>query len=279
MYIGNHCVLYGGRIATEAKDILSQLSKGGCHGVEIGKRFFGGDNRQELLDMLGETGLKLGAYHVNSLLTDVLDKPETVRAMFLEAGEFLQAFPVKNILYTPIPGGENNTPSTWDQRLLDKEEVKKIARFLESVSLELREKDVQLHLHNHNWEFMNDGLLFFTIADHAPHLNLGLDVGWVYAGGYDAMEIVRRYRDQITYCHVRDLQFDKIGTYSDFQSVHDDIFVDLGEGDAPLDKLLPLLRDTVGEDGWLTVEYEVGEQDAARYHRATAYVKNVLGLD
>lgn len=276
MNIGNHCVLYGGRLATEAKEILGQLSQGGCDGVEIGKRFFGVENRGELLAVLQETGLNLGAYHVNSLLTDVLDNPERVRTMLLEAGKFLEVFPNRNIMYTLLPGGEMNTPATWDSRLLNKEEVKKIAVFLDSVAEELQGKGVQLHLHNHNWEFMNGGLLFFTIADNAPHLNLGLDLGWVYAAGFDAIAVVRQYADRITYCHVRDLQFDKVGTYPDFQSVHDNLFVDLGEGDVPMNELLPLMRDTVGENGWLTIEYETGAQDAVRYHQATAFIKRIL---
>ena len=284
MKIGNHCVLFGPRLQTEMEFIVKGLAAGGCDGMEMGKRFLASDQSKQILDLLNENGVELSAYHVNGPLTAFLDAPEMMKGQFREAVEFLKDFPCKNVLYTSLvamPGGPHDTLEYefWDPRLTDKESLTKIAEVIEEIAVEMKEAGVQLHLHNHDWEFVNNALIFETLLDNAPHLNAGLDIGWAYIEGYDAAEIIKKYADQITYVHLRDMDLSKVGTFANWFERHDHGFVDLGEGNVPFDTLLPLIAETVGENGWATVEYESGPQDFERYHKATEFVKNILNKE
>ncbi len=283
MKIGNHCILFGPRLQNEMPEIVKGLAAGGCDGVEMGKRFLSGDMSAQILEMMNKYGVSLSAYHVNCLLTDIVDKPEETWNMFMEAAEFLKDYPFKNVLYTTLPmglgQGDMADTSLWDERIKTKEGLIPIAERLEEISLAMLEKGVQLHLHNHDWEFLNNAVIFETLMDYAPHFFAGLDIGWCYNAGYDAAEVIKKYAHKITYCHLRDLDLSKVGTYQNWQDVHDNGFVDLGEGNVPFDTVLPLLKETVGENGWMTVEYECGPQDFTRYHKATAFVKETLAKE
>ena len=276
-FIGNHAVLFGERLATETADIIAGLGRSGCDGIEAGLRFLTPDFREELKKELDQNGLTLSAYHVSSLAADVFDKPDEVRNMFQQAVDFLEVFPVKNIMYTPLPAMDLDIPvEQWDARLRDEECLKQLAEFLEQLAVELADKGITLNFHNHNWEFAEDGKWFLSVVNHAPHVYLGLDIGWTYMAGWDAVELIERYRDRIRYVHLRDLKFERIGGFKNFSDIQWTGFVDLGEGDVPLDRIVGLLTESTGGQGWLTIEYEMGEQNFERYAKATAVLKEIL---
>lgn len=79
MFIGNHAVLFGEKLATETADVIAGLGRSGCDGIEAGLRFLTPDFRDELKGELDANHLQLSAYHVSTMATDVLDKPEEVK--------------------------------------------------------------------------------------------------------------------------------------------------------------------------------------------------------
>ena len=277
MYIGNHAVLYQDDILNKTEWVAAGLRAGGCDGIEVGQRFFGIDKRQELKEILDKNGLNLSAFHVSALADEIFDQPETVMERFNQAAEFLQAFPFKNIMFTSLPMEDLSTlPSEWDKRLHDEVCLKEWAVRLEEMAETLEERGVTLHFHNHSWEFADDGKWFNAVAEYAPHVHLGLDIGWVYVAGFDPADIILKYGKRINYVHLRDLNLANVDPSLPFSAVHQTIFEDIGKGNAPLKEILMLLDDCMDKNGWATIEYEFGDRSFSRYSAATTYIRNLL---
>lgn len=278
MYIGNHCVLFGGRIASETDTILSGLAAGGCDGVELGSRFFGDEKALELKAALEQNHLLLSALHISSSFTELLDHPETVAETITRAVRFLQVMPEKNIMFTGLPvalgsGGNYDRPD--DVRLTDPDSMKCVAERLNQMAESAMEQGITLHYHNHNWEFFHDALIYRMLVEYAPSMHLGMDLGWIAAGGYDPEELLRTYAKRVKYVHLRDYSKEKLAACRSFADLQSSAFVDMGEGSMNYELLLPLVEKTIGENGWATIEYEKGEVSFTRYHKATAYVRNL----
>ena len=277
MFIGNHAVLFGEKLATETADVIAGLGRSGCDGIEAGLRFLTPDFRDELKGELDANHLQLSAYHVSTMATDVLDKPEKVKKIFEQAAKFLEVFPVKNIMYTQLPAENLDlTAEEWDPRLRDEASLKRMAEFLDELAMDLASKGITLHFHNHNWEFDDGGKWFLAIVNHAPHVHLGLDLGWTYMAGWDAVEVLERYQDRIRYVHLRDLNFKQVGTFKNFTDIQYNGFVDLGTGDVPFEKVVDMLMESTGNEGWLTIEYEMGEVSYERYEKATSVLTELI---
>ena len=89
---------------------------------------------------------------------------------------------------------------------------------------------MQVHYHNHSWEFCDNGLLWFALADQAPDVQFALDTGWALASGYDPVMLIERYPGRFGYVHLRDCKKAADPGAQTFSDVHKG-FVDLGTGD------------------------------------------------
>jgi len=283
MLIGNHAALFGPRILTEMGNILNGLHNGGCEGVEIGKRFLGEFDACKLKEELDNCGMVLSAYHVMTSLTTILDNPESVHNDFVVAADYLEGFPVKNIMLTPFPIAMQNIADVydvtkWDSRLREEDNLKKICAFLDAESVYLKGRGVTLNLHNHDWEFaVEDGMLIRAYLLYAPNMNIGLDIGWCGSCGWDPVALFNEYPSRFSYIHARDFKMSDLDKYKSWKEKHDYLFCDLGEGDMPLREILASYREIAGDNAWVTIEYECGEVSYERYCRATEYLKQILG--
>jgi sugar phosphate isomerase/epimerase len=259
---GCHAVLFGERIKTETGYILENLAKTGFAGIEAGFRFFG-EAVPVLADELKKQGLLLAGFHAGTKFADFLLAPEkTGELLYRIADKLLEVpkavMPFRNIImsssYEGFTAGElNGEPNALSDA----------ARRLNEIAGRVKEKGVMINYHNHSREFADQGLIYKTLQTEAPEVNFGFDLGWVTAGGGDVTAILKDNPGRVHYVHLRDI------------ASNGKDFVDLGRGVSDLPGMTTLVKEITGEDGWMVVEYETGEQDFGRYSRAREYLRTI----
>lgn len=281
MNIGNHCVLFGPKIVSDTEEIIKALRDGGADGVEIGKRFLGEFKSDELKTLLSSNGMKLSAYHIVEMLPSVFDDPSLLHDDIEKAAEFLKDYPEKNILMSAMvmPMAKIDfiyDKACWDERFFNEEKLRKLCEILEKEALYLKKMGIQLHLHNHDWEFLFDGILMNAYLEYVPDMNIALDIGWAYAAGADPVALFENYPERFSYIHARDLHISDIPKCTSWHDRHERLFCDLGEGEIPLKEVFNTLEKITNGNGWITVEYENGDQSFSRYQKATRLIRELL---
>jgi len=252
MRLGCHAVLFREKIKTDTENIIKGLSETGFEGSEIGSRFFGTEEKGLLLQILKKYNYQMSGMHVGVPLKDWANKEkrEEQKKNVLKVAEFVQDMPNKNVI---MSGSD----------LEDGFDLKIIAEAIEEVAQGCLKLGVRLHYHNHAWEFKDNAKIFKALVEYAPSLYFALDLGWVYAGGFDPIKIVEEHKDRISYVHLRDANENKE-------------FVNLGEGIFDYSKLMEVLKEVLGKDGWAVVEYEEGEQSFERYGKAKVFLDGLV---
>lgn len=152
------------------------------------------------------------------------------------------------------------------------ENARRMAEALNSIAKEAKEIwGVQVHYHNHSWEFADGGMLWFALADYAPEVQFALDTGWAAVSGFDPLELIKRYPGRFGYIHLRDYTACQRPEEKIFSQVHEG-FVTLGTGAMGYPKLLRHLEEALGADAWAIVEYELGNFDQQSYTSALSYL-------
>jgi sugar phosphate isomerase/epimerase len=286
MKLGGHCVLFGPAIKEDTSGTLRKLSFAGAEGCEIGQRFFGLDARDQLTQALAENNIQLAGLHCNGLhLKDLLHEPEKAREALWKAAEFVAPLENKNVIATGSTGDPMEVMANRalgegaaDPELHIAENAETIARNLNMITREIKEKTgVQVHYHNHSWEFADNGLLWFALAEHAPDLYFALDTGWAAASGYDPVDLLDRYPERFHYVHLRDYTGDEKSAEQKFSDVHKG-FITLGTGKMNYPRLMRKLNTVLDKNDWAIVEYEIGNFNENSYLRAISYLKGIRDM-
>lgn len=284
MRLGAHCVLYGAEIASDPEAVLGRLARAGAEGCEIGQRFFGTENREVLIEALEKNHLEMSGMHCNGLfLIDLLHHPEKSRDALRTTASFVASMKNKNVIATGCVDMENirDTPigaGAPEAELHDPKKVKEMAAALNGIVKEIREEyGVQVHYHNHSWEFADNGLIFHTLMEDAPDLMFALDTGWAAVSGFSPVELIKSHPDRFRYVHLRDYKKSGQAGAQTFSQVHGG-YVDLGTGDMDYVGLMQTLEENLGEDGWAVVEYEIGNFDESSYSGALGYLRGMRDM-
>lgn len=298
MRLGCHCVLYGAQIADQTDEVLEKLTLAGAEGCEIGERFFSVDQADRLKEKLAAHHIELAGMHCNGLkLADLIHHPEKAEAAVLGVAKALSGMKNRNIIATggvDIDGLKDRLlkDGAAEPELHDPALVRTAATNLEVIAKKAMELyGAQVHYHNHSWEFADQGLIFFAIADHCPSVQFALDVGWAAVSGFDPVELIRQYPGRFHYVHLRDLNrnggrdsswdggqdVDEVQNHAEgltFSQAHSG-FSALGSGDLNYPRLMTCLERELGADDWAVVEYELGNFDHLSYLKALSYVRGV----
>lgn len=276
MKIGCHAVLFGPRIANETEFVLSSLHETGAEGAEMGARFFGLERSDYLMNALTKTGMELSGLHVSIFLASLLDDLESAEKAITDAALFLSKTDCRNIILTCLVKDRNAENSSEDNRFQDLSALKAMAEALNEIATTIYEKySVRINYHNHNWEFKNDAAIYEALINYAPNLYFALDTGWAAISGYDPVKLIERLKGRINYVHLRDCLLTPHLT-EDFETLQKNAFVPVGTGDMDYKALIETLKNTLNDEGWAVIEYEVGEQDFDRYRKAIEYIKPFL---
>lgn len=166
MRFGAHCVLYGAELASDPRKVIGALAKTGARGCEMGQRFFGLERRGELEKILEDCQMELAGMHCNQLkLMDLLENPQAARKALETVAEFVAPLKNKNIIATGMVSLEEIkerpiSSGTPEPELHDREKVKQLALAFNEIVKDIKQDyGVQVHYHNHSWEFADDGLI------------------------------------------------------------------------------------------------------------------------
>lgn len=281
MRFGAHCVLYGAEIAADPEAVLGRLARAGAEGCEIGQRFFGTDNRERLLAALEQNHVELSGMHCNGLnLTDLLQNPKASEEALITTARFVAPMENKNVIVTGCVEMEKikDRPigmGVQAEALHDPEQVRQMAVTLNKIVKRIREEyGVQIHYHNHSWEFADQGMIWNALVQYAPDLMFALDTGWAAVSGFDPVKLLRSCPDRFQYVHLRDYKKSELAGEQIFSQVHSG-YANLGTGDMDYHILLPVLNEVLGENDWAIVEYELGNFDETSYTGALNYLREM----
>jgi sugar phosphate isomerase/epimerase len=178
-------------MADNVEGTLEQLVAMGYSEVETHTYY--GLSPAEMRAMLDRVGLAAPAAHVGSgALQQDLD------SVIESAATLGHAY-----VFCPHPGG-------LPYQTLD--DYRAMGEFFDGVGARFREAGITFGYHNHQFEFepVDGEIPLFAMLDNADPQNLVLemDLFWTVDGGYDPVEVIRRYPGRIPAYHVKDRTLD-----------------------------------------------------------------------
>lgn len=208
------------RIESEFELIFDEVLRAGYHGVEC--RYTLVNNEEKLSTYLQSNNLAIIALHI---LAESFhpDHPEEDLDTLLDK---MNRLGIKKLLVT----------------LLRKDSLEEYLNWLKVISHianKCAEKNIQLCYHNHDWEFDHGYQLFDEMLKNR-NINLAIDMAWVFRANYDCKEVINRFRERITYVHIKDTANSQ--------------WKELGNGDMNLPALIDQLKTLHLE--WWTVEQD-----------------------
>jgi len=237
--LGCQTIIWGDNPAERFDRILPAVRAAGFDGVEIGFRHIRDLPPEGLKASLREHDLVLAASHIGGNLEDP-DQAGGERSLLDAALDYLAAAGCSRLMFSGL-NGESVDAVAGDIAVL--------GRAAESAA----GRGVQLHYHNHHWEFLREGIMEAVLERTPDSLLLCPDVGWLYRAGVDARSFLEQNASRVGALHFKDF-----ATPGDGQVSFNLDTVPLGEGLAPLREVAEWLR-----TGPLAVDplWVIAEQD------------------
>jgi sugar phosphate isomerase/epimerase len=168
---------------------LRKIAAMGYQGVELAG--YGNLTREQLKDVIDETGLRVVAAHTN--LTRLQTELEDHVA---EA----EVFGHRYVVLGSVPAELRGSTANWKQA----------AETLNAIGEKLRQHNLQFCYHNHAFEFEEkyDGVygldILFGNSD-PQNVQSELDSYWVKKGGPAPVDYINKYANRIPLLHIKDM--------------------------------------------------------------------------
>ncbi len=158
----------------------------GYEGIEFAG--FYDHSAQEVKGWLDKYGIAVSSAHVPA--TEVFDTPE------------------KTIEFHKIIGNDFIICPYWEMNTV--EDVKALADNFKKVAPIYEAAGMKLGYHNHDFEFKkHEGRCFIDIFAELCDVELEFDVYWVYRGGENPVEYLKKYSNRISVFHAKDGDMEK----------------------------------------------------------------------
>lgn len=252
MKYGCHAVMFAAKLATNMEEVVKDIATTGFSGIECGNRFISLQNRDKLMNLLGENNLELAAIHYAYM--DWRNNPaDGIEGLKKEAA-YMAKTPNKNI--------------NMSFMLTPEDDIEKLTATFEEAAKAVADCGASLNFHNHLSEFANNGAFIYNLLEKAPHLNFAYDLGWVRRAGFDPIQLLKDSKGRCNYVHLRDPKNEVAfeNTLEGMRSLP--LFPEFGTGETNLQEQIDFLKGYMNEKGWAIVEHEGGEPDVQRYIRA-----------
>ena len=200
--------------------VLESAAKMGYNSLETASYTNGklyGMDPAELKKMASDLGMKLTSSHLSRNISG--DKDADM-AWWNQATE---AHNEAGMKYMVVPMG----PFQGDGANYDN--VKRYCDYFNEIALITAGAGITFGYHNHAFEFENkiDDVPIYDImlANTSPrHVMFELDVYWIKRGGYDPVEYMKKYADQIKILHIKDEKAIGVHNVVDFKAVYDQAY-------------------------------------------------------
>jgi len=158
------------------------------YGLGPNGMFLGSITPAHYAGVIRDQGMSLTATHCSYTMAD-------------KAGPMIEAAAETGMEYMIVPGIPKNLRETIDQ-------WKEIAENMNRLGEMCIESGLKFAYHNHAFEFEKiDGLIPQEVlieSTDAGLVNFEADLFWVSKGGYDPVELIRKYPGRIRLLHVKD---------------------------------------------------------------------------
>ena len=276
MKLGVHSVLYADQMQTDPEKVIYKLSQTGASGFEISENYLINENK--IKQELEKYNMKISGIHCMNLhLMDLVNDVEKAKMAIQATAEKAVLFdctnviisgviPIKEIMNIPINQGSSVL------ELHDPTFVANMAKELNEIVLRIKQDyGIEVHYHNHSWEYADNALIWNSLIEYAPELKFALDIGWATSLGYDSLQLIKSCPDRFSYIHLRDCKEYNIGDES-FDYVRKS-FVELGHGKIATTSFIKELQKILPSNAWIVIEYEVGKFNTETYKKSIDYVK------
>ncbi len=211
----------------------------GFPGAQVSGSF--GRSAEEIRGLFEKHGLEVAGIHVGM--------EDLVKDLDRAVGE-AETLGTKDLVAPSVPREYRADAEGWVRA----------AKMMDELGARLRERGMFLSYHNHAFEFEtvagSDKCGFEILFETASVENLQpeLDIYWLYYGGQDPAEYLRRFKRHLRLIHIKDgLRGEK------------PVFKEIGAGEVKWDEVFAASDETSAE--WLLYEQdrcEVSSEDSAR---------------
>jgi inosose dehydratase len=248
--------------------VLSEMASLGYISTEMGRLF--SQDPPSLKAKLEKYGIQLASKFVGVLFSDANRLEEELQS-FSQWVKYLKEMGCKHVIVCEMGGSMHwdprRSPDDKGIKKLTNKEWESLVEGLHRAASICQEFDMQLVYHFHAGTVVEtaeeiDRLMELT----DPNLvHLLYDTGHALYGGYDPLELLKKYYDRIKYVHLKDVRRDVLEYVRkeniDFRtSVLKGLFTVPGDGCIDF---APIFRELIERnyDGWIIVE---AEQDPAK---------------
>lgn len=166
---------------------------------------------KELKKMCEDLGLRMTSSHTGQAFTK--EKEGEVMAWWDKAIEAHNELGVKYIVQPWLPVN--------DQTTLD--EIKMYCDYFNTVGYKTAAASIAFGYHNHDFEFrkIDDQIIYdYMLKNVSPnHVFFEADVYWIMKGGYNPVDYMKNYADQIKVLHIKDEKEIGASGEMDFQPI------------------------------------------------------------
>jgi sugar phosphate isomerase/epimerase len=189
-------------LARDFNGTLRALGRMGYRRVEAAG--WQGRTPKQFRDAVRAAGLDCVSAHYG--LSDLIKDPETSLALARDVGV---RYVVASSPAPPRPLDESKGWSVGVAEAMTLADWRSNAEAMDRIGRRARAMGMRFGYHNHSAEFLTyerrlpmDEIVRLTDPENVV---LELDIGWVAGGGYDPVEVIRRYAPRIHLLHIKDL--------------------------------------------------------------------------
>ena len=166
---------------------------------------------KELKKMVEDLGMKMTSSHTGQAYTQ--ETKDEVMAWWDKCIEAHNELGVKYIVQPWLPVN--------DQTTLD--EIKMYCDYFNTVGYKTASASIAFGYHNHDFEFrkIDDQIIYDFMLNNVSknHVFFEADVYWIMKGGYNPVDYMKNYADQITVLHIKDEKEIGASGEMDFQAI------------------------------------------------------------
>jgi inosose dehydratase len=242
-----------------ADRVLRELTSLGMHAIELGSPGFLPSTPEAVKAKLDEHGVSL----IGGFVPLVLHNPAERIATLASAREWA---------HTLSAGGGNHFISAivvdadWSPRYdLSATEWTHMFHMFNDIDSICAEFGLEQVLHPHVNTLVETASDVQRILDNSS-VSWCLDTGHLAIGGYDPMDLAKKYADRVRHVHLKDVNMSvaerlNAGELTLMEGVFNGLFQNLGKGDVDIAGVITTVKDS-GFDGWYVLEQDcsiVGE--------------------
>ena len=232
--------------------VLEQMRGIGLQATEFGPDGFLPQNPDAKVETLVSYDLRAVGQFVPVVLHDVEHDPLPEVLSAIDSLVLAQASTVVIAASTGQDG--------YDARpVLEQEQWGSLLHNLDRIDAAATESGLRATLHPHVGTMIESGQEALRVIEGSS-IALCLDTGHLLIGGGDPVAIAEQHPDRIGHVHLKDVRLDlarqaQDGSLTYMQAVAQGMYVPLGDGDVPIDRIVRSLEAS-GYTGWYVLEQD-----------------------